>query len=178
MPQKPFEIYWDKYKIVSFLIVPAVFLTVVIMICYYKVMDENTTYISSAYILGTAAGIFYGGMLFSSIKKLFDSKPALILTDEGIISRASYYQEVFVKWNEIKSVQGIGYWSNTRIILELYDLLPFVERQPSGLFRFLLKRKWLPAPPVFINHRILLCDYDDLKKLLEVKLEQHRGPQS
>ncbi len=106
--------------------------------------------------------IIFGLCLLFYIKALINRKPALIVTDEGIIDHSSYIYAGMVKWKQIEHIDFINYGGQVFLGIYTYDPELIIART-SG-FKSILNKvntRLLPAQ-VHISVKNLNCSIDEL----------------
>lgn len=178
MAEKQFELKWDKYALGYYSFLFPILILLVLGIKYLIPEGHKSGFvIFIVMIFGNYYYLVVGilGSLFF-FKKYFDKRPPLVLNDEGITSRVSGYDEMFITWTEIEDIEWMD-WSETffstgGIQLLLADHRTF-NNKLTGLTGFV--RRLFRLRRVNIDSSMVLCDYEDLKTLLRVKLLQYKN---
>lgn len=113
-------------------------------------------------IIGIISIIIFGLCLLFYIKILINRKPALIVTDEGIIDHSSYIGAGMVKWKQIEHIDFINYGGQVFLGIYTYDPELIISRT-NGFKSILNKinRRLLPTQ-VNIPVKNLNCSVDEL----------------
>lgn len=149
------------------------------LLALFSYLKDVPKYISGEFILSIPLAIVLG--LFSifmiiflvrSIKVVFDSSPALIINQDGIIDNVSYAKAGLITWNEIESVSVKKFNRREHLVLEVIDPQKFIETA-SGIKRSMLEQSMNKcASPISINSRELNIDITSLKVTIESLLNK------
>ncbi len=78
--------------------------------------------------IGLASIIFFGLTGISSFKKLFDTRPGLVLNSSGIVDNSSAVAAGFVPWAEISGAEAIQIRRQRILAIKLKDPQKYIER--------------------------------------------------
>jgi len=172
MSAKPFEIYWDKYRIAISCISLALYI-IILFTPYFNGRNPSTFSLIIKWFVLLYCFMALIPLLFHAFSIKY---PPLSFNEEGITSRTSAYKKIFIPWRDVQDIEWsdryTSFLSKGSLSLILNAPHEFNEKQSGviGFFRRLFKSR-----RVSIRLDFLLCDYDDLKTLLQVKLDQHKN---
>jgi hypothetical protein len=124
---------------------------------------------------GAIMGLF--GIYFFS-RKLFDSKPGLVIDENGIYDHTSAFNFGFIPWTDISQIgeNSAGIAAKQRfVMIILINPDKYIQREKS-----FLKRKLLSAnagtygSPVHISANGLKTSHDDLLQLLTDEFNKYK----
>ncbi len=159
------EIPLSKIKIVFLLLGGAMF--VALSVWLWTIADTQNhypaIYVQVVAVLGFC---FFGLILFVAPKKLFDQRPGLIISDEGIQDNTSASTGRFIPWMNITGFD-IMKVKSTRILLIRINNADEVISRESGwkqkIMRFSMNTY---GTPVSIGSGTLKCNFDELLKMM------------
>ncbi|MEN2767496.1 STM3941 family protein [Ornithinibacillus xuwenensis] len=113
-------------------------------------------------IIGMITFVFFGLCMMYLIKVLFNRKPALIITDEGILDDSTYIGAGLIKWEEIANIDFVHFSRQTYLGIYTHDPELIINR--STKYKRMLNRlnKGLLDSQVNIPIKILDCSIEDL----------------
>jgi hypothetical protein len=119
--------------------------------------------------------IFFSITAVYAIIKLFDRKPGLIITKEGIIDNSSAVAAGLVRWDNVKDIKYTNIMGTRIIALPLHNPELVLTRQ-KGIKKFLMKlNKDGFDSPVQISSNTLRCNFDELYDIIEKQLIAHKS---
>ncbi|BAQ11822.1 hypothetical protein OXB_3353 [Bacillus sp. OxB-1] len=130
-------------------------------------------------IIGVITIAFFGLGGVYYVKELMIRKPAVMITDEGIIDRSSFIGAGLVKWEEIESVEFITMSGQLFLAIFTFDPNLIIDRS-SGIKRILnkLNQGLLPSQ-VNIPAKNLACSPEELLDKIghqwQLKLDETLG---
>jgi hypothetical protein len=128
------------------------------------------------FLSGLAGIIFFGFVGFYLLKKLFDKKPGLIISNNGIVDNSSGISVGFVPWSDIKEIKETMVANQKFINLIVKNPQHYIEGQPTKLKRWIVKRNYKSfGTPIGISANGLKYNYDELKLLLQQRFEQYKS---
>ncbi len=108
------------------------------------------------------------------IKKMFDKRPAVTLSPQGITNYSNFVTSDLIKWNEIERFEFVKVRGAGLIYIFVTDVDHFI-RQASGIsFIFMKMGSWISDTPITISTDTLDCSVNDLMKALNYKLEKYK----
>ncbi|MGJ8683916.1 MAG: STM3941 family protein [Nonlabens sp.] len=118
-------------------------------------------------VFGILSIIFFGASGIFGLIKLFDSKPGLVISSEGIIDNTSLMSAGLIKWKDIKHIRSQNIGSQRFFMIELFEPLKYVEQAGNGFKSLLMKISMkMYGTPVAISTIILKYNFYSLDKLL------------
>lgn len=122
-------------------------------------------------LLGVISILFFGLGFVFFLKNLLIRKPALILSDDGLMDQSSYIAPGFLKWEEIMEVQFYQYGGQPFLGIITSDSELIIQRS-SGLKRLLNRmNKGLVKAQVSIPVNNLDCDDETLINEITIRWE-------
>lgn len=127
------------------------------------------------FIAGIICILFFGLCFFFIVKKLADSSPGLVISDEGILDNSSGISAGAIKWTEIKNISAIKIYRQRLIMLHLKDPQHYLEKQKSSMKRKLMANNYKRyGTPVSISSNGLKISFNELLATLTEKLKAAR----
>lgn len=130
------------------------------VVCIVFSMGEDTPFWAG--IIGAITVVFFGLCALYYVKELVIRKPALIISDEGIVDRSSFIGAGFVSWEDIQRIDFFKF--NGQLFLSIFthdkDL---IIKRTSGIKRSLNRmNKGLLPSQVNIPAKNLACSLEKL----------------
>src|SRR5689334_20773562 len=173
MNQERIEIKLSKIKsILTFFGSVAFVLVSFWLIGYADQQDSYTpTFVKGAGYIGL---IFFGLCALYIFYKLFDTKPGLVIDDNGILDNSSVASGHIIKWDKIVGLR-IGQVNSTKFILiDLVDPDEFMQ-EIKGIKKTLMWGTYkMYGTPTSIANTTLNCDFDELYNLIDKRLQSKR----
>jgi hypothetical protein len=168
------EIPLSKKKNVLMLLGAIIF---VVLGVWFVSKPEN--FVSSIYrnialirFAGMLSIVFFGVCAIYGVIKLFDKKYGLIIDKNGITDNTNASSVGLISWADISSIE-------TQQVMSTKFLLIFITNPDKYLNRITgLKRKLLQAnlrmygTPLSITSNSILCNFDDLERLITSNLNE------
>lgn len=126
---------------------------------------------------GLAAVLFFGVCAVAGIRKLYDRKPGLVFSREGMLDNASSVAAGFVPWQEITGAEMLKIERTRILVVKVADPQKYVERGGKWKRMLLQTNLKLYGSPIQIPATALQIDFDELVKLFTEYLTKH-GNQS
>ncbi|MES2726762.1 MAG: STM3941 family protein [Bacteroidota bacterium] len=126
-------------------------------------------------ISGVAAVTFFGiGTLFIA-RKLFDSKPGLIIDQNGITDNSNAIGIGLIEWQDITRIQRIEIVSTKILILHINKPEKYIERAKSYIVKkAMLTNQKMYGSPISITSNSLKISFEDLETLLKQELKKNK----
>lgn len=125
---------------------------------------------------GIASIVFFGGLLVYLSKKLFDKKPGLIISNEGITDNSSATSVGFVEWNDIQGIEVQEVMSNKFIMLKTNKPDKYINNATSKLKRHSLKYNYENfGSPIAITSNSLKISFKNLEELIRKEFEKKKN---
>lgn len=114
--------------------------------------------------IGYVSIVFFGLCGIIGLKKLFDRKPGLILSNAGITDNSSGLSSGFIAWSEITGFD-VYQTHNQKMLVVLLDNPEKYLEMGSALRRSLIKTSYkMSGSPVVITPSSLKINFDELLK--------------
>src|SRR6185437_9658806 len=96
------------------------------------------------FISGLAGILFFGFVGFYLFKKLFDKKPGLIISNEGIVDNSGGLSAGFIPWSDIKEIKETIIANQKFISVIVKNPQHYIDRQSTRFKRWLMEKnyKW------------------------------------
>ncbi|MGP4040982.1 STM3941 family protein [Gracilibacillus sp. D59] len=109
--------YYPKIKNICYMVLSLAFIGFGAIICWFA-LEEGDFFAS---LIGAFLIMFFTFLIYILIKRLRESKPYLILTDEELIINPSSKHSIPIKWVDIEgyNIREVNF--NKFIEIELYD---------------------------------------------------------
>lgn len=124
-------------------------------------------------IAGYASIIFFGLCAFYLIRKLPDTKPGLIVDNEGLTDNSSGLSAGHILWSDIVNISVVEIHKQKLIMLHVKNPQDYIDRQTS-----LFKRKSMElnykmyGTPLSITSNGLQTSFENLLTVLTDKLQE------
>ena len=121
--------------------------------------------------------VFFGMTAVYGLMKLFDFKPGLTINSIGILDNSSAVSGQLIKWKDIKGFDIIQVRSTKFLLIYVKNPKDYINKAN----RF--KRFWMRMndkkfrTPLSISTNSLDCNFDELIKIIDTKLNEHVGQQ-
>lgn len=128
---------------------------------------------SWAPIFGWASILFFGLTGVLSIKKLPDTRPALIINDKGIWDNTTFMQVGLITWNSITQITHQKVVNNHFIFIYTKDPEVYLNKVSGISLRILRKNQQGFGTPFTINGNGVRYNISQLHQLLLSEWEKH-----
>jgi len=126
-------------------------------------------------LIGAVAFLFFGGIFVFSVKKLFDKKPGLIISENGITDNTSGVSIGLIEWENITGIRSEQILSTRFLLIDTNDPEKFVARA-SGLKARIMRTNYnMYGTPLSIGSTTLKYDFDKLEALVKTEMIKHKG---
>jgi hypothetical protein len=165
------KIYFNKSRIAVLLFVSVIF----IALGAWFIVDALGTNAQLGnpiikVITGAASILFFGLLAFHFSKKVFNSLPALIISEEGIVDNSSGTCAGFVPWTDINGIKETKIGNRMFINIVVKDPGLYIDRQESGFKKRIMRMNYnANGTAIGITARGLQCTHNQLKHLLDAK---------
>lgn len=171
-PNDGFIVPFSRKKI--FLLFGGAVLFVVAGFWLLSIADEQTRHSPTFLkVVGISAIVFFGLCAAYSIFKLFDSKPALVILENGFYDNSSAIAGEIIPWRTVTEI-GVTTISSQRF------LTIKVENPEEIIKRFKPPKRWLIrlnyrsfGTPLHISANALNMDFDALVSIMQEKYEAY-----
>jgi uncharacterized membrane protein YuzA (DUF378 family) len=125
--------------------------------------------------VGLAGVLFFSWVGYFISKKLFDGRPALIISDQGIVDQSSGTCAGFVSWAEVLEIKEVRISGQVFINLVVRDPEIYIERQESTFRRRLMRANLKRfGTAIGISANGLQCSHRKLKLLLDARFLEYK----
>ena len=127
------------------------------------------------FVVGIACVLFFGLASFYLIKKLFDNRPGLIISTEGIFDNSSATSVGLIEWKDIIKTDVLKIHGQRIFLIRVKNPDKYVKRQKSKRARNVLKANLnFYGTPIALTTNGLKIGFENLKKLITESIEKHR----
>ena len=124
-------------------------------------------------LFGILGICFFGLIMFTVPRKLFDKKPGLILDKNGIIDNSSMKGFGIILWKDIISIKQIKVTRTTNILLIFVSNPEKYFESHNFYIRYLRKFGMKTyGTPISLSSNALKCNFTELEKLINERLEK------
>jgi hypothetical protein len=126
-------------------------------------------------LAGAASVAFFGLILVTVVPKMLDSRPGLVIGEEGILDNSSALSAGMIPWTEITGIKITSVKAQDFLTILLANPDRFVERGgPIRRFARLANQRFYGSP-VHISAKTLAIGFDELVALVEGRREAWAG---
>jgi len=174
MEQERIEIKLSKKKVVLTLIGAMSF--VVLGIWTINRADNQHRYPPTAVrTVGYSSIIFFGAVGLYAFYKIFDSKPGLIIDNEGVHDNSNASSAQLIKWGQIKEIKIQPVMSTKFILIDIHHPKDFMANIGGLKKKLMMGNYKMYGTPISIISSSLNCDTDYLFKIIsERMILEHR----
>lgn len=123
--------------------------------------------------MGVVSMVFFGACLLAGLRKLFDTKPGLVFSPEGLLDNASAAAAGLVPWNEIIGADVLKVQSTRFLVVRVVNPQRYVE-QGGKLKRMLNQANFKQfGSPIQISATALKINFDELVDLFNTYLMKY-----
>lgn len=136
----------------------------------------NQPYPVFTYIIGFAAIAFFGFCAWCLAKKLFDTKPGLVVNAEGIVDNASGFSFGLISWAVIENIDVIEIGGQKLIMVYVSNPDDYINRQTNAIMKKLAAMNYKSyKTPISITANSLQYDFEELYALLQSRWKESAG---
>lgn len=173
------EIALSKTKVIGLLLGTIIFILLGILF-----INSSETFVYSfmrnremVRIVGIISVAFFGLCLFVIARKLFDSKPGLIIDQHGITNNTNAINRGLIEWEDITGIK-VEQIRSTKFLI-LYTKFPeeYINKARNRFVREAMKMNHrLYGSPISITSNALKINFNDLEKLIRSEFEKRKLP--
>lgn len=154
-------VYTKKGKLILYGIISLIFTLLGVFLLVVG-FTENGNDAVKFIVIGGLTFVIFALCTIYWIKSVMKRKPALIITNEGIIDQSTYLAAGLIKWDEIADIDLVQFSNQT--YLGIYTLDPDLIINRSSSLKSMMNRmnKGLLATQVNIPIKILDCSVEEL----------------
>ncbi len=124
-------------------------------------------------VLGLVAILFFGGIAILVIRKLFDSRPGLIIDEQGLNDNSGGLSAGQILWQDIENFQALQIQRQRLILVLVNNPQDYIDRQSNGWKRKLMAMNYRQyGTPISISANGLKISFAELLEMLEQRLAQ------
>ena len=124
--------------------------------------------------IGIAGISFFGATGVYGIKQIFDKSVGLTIDENGIIDNTNAASIGLIKWSEIIEIRIEQVVSTKFLLVFTNDPNEILERVSGMKRKIMAGNMSMYKTPLSITSTTLKYNFDDLEKLLKVRLNEHR----
>jgi hypothetical protein len=126
-------------------------------------------------VVGSVLVLFFGFCAVFIFRKLFDTKPGLIINQKGFIDNSSGLSAELVLWSDIKEIKIITINNQKLIMFILNNPQDYLNKVTNKLKKkgMEINYKWYGAP-ISISANSLQTNYKELYRILLEKMQQYK----
>ncbi len=126
-------------------------------------------------IAGVAAVLFFGLGAVYMLRKLFDKKVGLTISEEGIIDNSSAVSVGLIEWQDITGVETLEIASNKILLVHTNNPEKYMERATNMFSRKAIQANHrMYGTPLSITANSLQIKYKELERLVCEELENRK----
>ena len=123
-------------------------------------------------VLGLVSILFFGGITILVIRKLFDSRPGLIINEQGINDNSGGLSLGLILWQDIVDIQVQQIQRQRLILILVKNPQDYLDRQSNGWKRKLMAMNYRQyGTPLSISSNGLKISFAELLEILKHQLE-------
>ncbi|AWH85875.1 hypothetical protein HYN59_12510 [Flavobacterium album] len=177
MSKEPVIIQLSKGKLTLLLIGSIIFVTIGIWILVFKPVSSNVLLnnLIVKYGAGIAGIIFFGLTTIIFIKKLFDTRPGLIIDEKGITDNASGVSAGFIPWEDVRHIYTTQVMNQKFIMIGVSNPGDYIKRQTNFLKKRMMATNYKTyGSPISITPNGLKTDFEMLLSILNNNWEEFK----
>jgi hypothetical protein len=168
----------DKKKLFLLLIGSILFtILTFIYIVYPKELTSNV-YRSHfmIFLIGIIGFAFFGLASIYLFKKLFDTKPGLIISKEGIFDNSNATPIGLIEWKDIVSSKTIKVYKQRMVLIKVKNPNKYISRQTSKRRKnvFNANNNYF-GTPIVISANGLKIEFDKLENLINDQINKNKN---
>lgn len=126
-------------------------------------------------IIGVIATIFFGLCLLFILKKLFDSKPGILIDQKGITDYSSATSIGVIEWTDIMEIRTVQIVSTKILILKTDKPDKYIEKAKNRLSKRAMQANYnMYGSPLTITSSALKIAHRDLEELILREFEKRK----
>ena len=127
-------------------------------------------------ISGLASILFFGIVAIVTLRKFFDKKPGLTISDEGIVDNSSGNSAGIIPWSDITNIEVAQVMSQKFIMIIVKNPQKYIDRAQNKLKKSGMKMNFKSyGSPIAISANALQINFKELEILLSEKLLQNKS---
>ncbi len=175
---KRIEIQLSKTKLILTFLGSCLFVVLAIFLVKNPENFRNANVVMTR-LVGILGICFFGLIVLTVPRKLFDKKPGLILDENGIIDNSSMKGFGTILWKDIISIRPIKVTRTTNLLLIFVSNPEKYSENPNFFIQYLRKVGMkMYGTPITISSNALKCNFTELEGLINERLEKQETPNS
>jgi len=168
------EIPLSKTKIL--LAVAGSMLFVVLGIYFITTMADQQTLLNPTLVkgIGFASIFFFGTTGVYGIKKMFDTQVGLTIDDHGIVDNTNATSIGLIEWDQITEIRTEKVMSTKFLLIFTKDPNRILEKVSGVRRKLMFANMKMYGTPLSITSTTLKYDFNELEKLLKIRLKEQR----
>jgi hypothetical protein len=127
------------------------------------------------FITGIASIVFFGACAFVILRKLPDSKPGLVLNEDGYADSSSGVAGGLVKWKDITGIRLLTISNQHLLMIHVRNPEEYIERVQGKFKKRMMKLNYkMYGSPLSLSASGLKCSFDELHRLLVINWEHYQ----
>jgi hypothetical protein len=147
--------------------------------CWLLTVDRIPARYNEYKVIGFAIGgiVFFGMCGVYGLIKIFDRKPGLVISSEGIQDNSSAISGQFISWQNVVGLKEVAV-QGTRILLIQVDNCEEMLATAGAWRRFWMKLSVKQyGTPVSLTASSLKCSFEELKAIMEKEFDKSTNAQ-
>lgn len=126
-------------------------------------------------MLGSIILLFFGSCSILLFRKYMDTKPGLIINEQGLIDNSSAVSAGFIPWDDIESIQMLTLNRQDFIQIKVSNPQDYIDQQKSSFKRKLMQlNQSTYGSPINITANTLKISSEELFAIIKEHLEQQK----
>jgi hypothetical protein len=136
-----------------------------------SVSDNQVRYIPLLLkVTGYSSILFFAAAGMFILYKLFDSKPGLVIDNEGLHDNSNASSAQLVTWSQIKGIKIEQVMSTRFILVDIHDPEGFMENIVGLMKRLMMGNYKMYGTPISIISNSLNCNTENLYKIISERM--------
>ncbi|HTR29893.1 MAG TPA: STM3941 family protein [Puia sp.] len=120
---------------------------------------------------GYLSVVVFGFFGITILRKIFDKRPGLTISKEGITDNSGGVSAGFIPWSDITAIREEAVGNQRFLNVVVKNPQDYIDRQRSWLKRKIVRKNLeIFGMPIGISTNALKIDYEELKQILDDKL--------
>ncbi len=126
-------------------------------------------------IVGLASILFFSFTAIVSLRKYLDSKPGLVINQQGIVDNSSGVSVGLVPWSDIEEIKISQVMNQKFLMFIVSNPQIYIERVTNPLKRKIMEVNYKNyGSPISISSNSLQTDFNSLYSLLTEKMQEYK----
>ena len=172
------EIKLNKGKLVLMIIGSAVFIAAGAWL-FFKTPETDFFLFRNPVVMksaGMLSILFFGLCLIFIMRKWRDTRPGLIISEKGVTDNSSAITAGEIPWGDISEIKLITVFNTKFFMVIVKNPDEYINRQTNVFKKNTMKINYRNyGSPISISTNTLDCNSDELKNILDKKLNESRS---